>query len=341
MKISKTGAMFLFPLFPTIVLAYALISKAHNYEILLIVVGVYAMLTPIALRIVSGNSVAIGTTKVLDKIADNVGREKQTTPLTTEPRETSVLFSGIASFSTYAYMTRPKEIVESLNSYFETMVPIIQNRNGTVDKFMGDKIMAFFSAPADAVFAAVEIEATIESLNAKRKQKGQFQIGIGINKGPAMFGAVGTRKIADFTVIGHTVNLAFRLQSLSEALHVPILVSEDVKIAASGKISWRLVELATFWVDNSTAIYVPRDGLSSIEREAWLLHEYAMNLYYSRKFSEAEKLFHDVSRLLPYDPIAERFVERCQLFQRTPPSEEWNGAVRLEKKWTMDNSVFL
>lgn len=149
-------------------------------------------------------------------------------------REVTVLFADIRDFTTFTEYLPPEEVSSYLNEYFTEMVEVILKHNGTVDKFMGDAIMAFFGAPVpdknhpmQAVTAALEMLSVLEQLNKKWSGQGRrlLRIGIGINTGTVLIGNFGSPKLMDYTVIGDTVNLASRLENLNKEENTAILIS--------------------------------------------------------------------------------------------------------------------
>jgi adenylate cyclase len=151
-------------------------------------------------------------------------------------REMTVLFSDIRGFTTITERGRPDEIVGMLNEYFTKMVDIVFRHHGTLDKFVGDMVMALFSAPLDdpdhadhAVEAALEMLAELARLNEQWNAQGRFaglDIGIGINTGPMIAGNIGSDAIMSYTVIGDAVNLGARLESLNKQYGTRIIISE-------------------------------------------------------------------------------------------------------------------
>ncbi|MCL2880738.1 MAG: HAMP domain-containing protein [Treponema sp.] len=152
-----------------------------------------------------------------------------------ENRELAVLFSDIRSFTTISENMAPDDLVNSLNRYFSGQVDIIMNRNGIVDKYIGDAIMAFWGAPVkhgddalQAVFAGLDMINALKYFNEHQKEIGkpEFHIGIGINYGTVTVGNIGSERKMDYTVIGDMVNLASRMEGLTKTYHVPILITE-------------------------------------------------------------------------------------------------------------------
>lgn len=140
-------------------------------------------------------------------------------------RELSVLFADIRNFTRFAELFRPEEVVEVLNQYLDRMVESLFAYQGTLDKFLGDGLLAFFGAPLHqpdharrAVQAALDIQSAIVELNKRRRQQGAItlDIGIGINSGEAIVGNIGSEKRMEYTVVGDLVNVAYRLQSRAQ-----------------------------------------------------------------------------------------------------------------------------
>ena len=159
-------------------------------------------------------------------------------------REMTVLFSDIRGFTAITERGRPEEIVGMLNEYFTRMVEIVFRHQGTVDKFVGDMVMALFGAPLDdpahaehAVAAALEMQEALHELNARWQAQGRpvFDIGIGINTGPMIAGNLGSEAIMSYTVIGDAVNLGARLESLNKDYGTRIIISETTRAGLSGR----------------------------------------------------------------------------------------------------------
>ena len=158
-------------------------------------------------------------------------------------REMSVLFSDIRGFTTVTEKGNPEELVAQLNEYFSRMVEIVFRHQGTVDKFVGDMVMALFGAPLDdpqhadhAVTAAVDMVRELGELNRKWAAEGraQLDIGVGINSGDMIAGNIGSSSIMSYTVIGDNVNLGSRLESLNKDYKTRIIISDATRARLSG-----------------------------------------------------------------------------------------------------------
>jgi adenylate cyclase len=155
-------------------------------------------------------------------------------------RQMTVLFSDIRGFTSHSEKGEPEDIVQTLNEYFTRMVDIVFKHKGTLDKFVGDMVMALFGAPLDdvdhaehAVDAAIEMIVELNRLNEQWTAKGRpaLDIGIGISTGPMIAGNIGSEAIMSYTVIGDTVNLGSRLESLNKQYNTRIIIS-DATLAA-------------------------------------------------------------------------------------------------------------
>ncbi len=155
----------------------------------------------------------------------------------------TVLFADIRNFTQLSTMMQPEEIVELLNRYFSTMVDIVFKNGGTLDKFLGDGLMALFGVPypidhpeENAVRTALEMLDALQIMNRELEAKGMLRldIGVGINAGPVVAGNIGSAQRHEYTVIGDTVNLAARLESLNKETRTQVLVSASVHQAIQG-----------------------------------------------------------------------------------------------------------
>lgn len=260
-----------------------------------------------------------------------------------ENRVLAVLFSDIRSFTTISESMRPDDLVNSLNRYFSSMVDIIMNRNGVIDKYIGDAIMAFFGAPVkhendgiNSVLAALEMMDALETFNVQQREKGkpEFRIGVGINYGVVTVGNIGCERKMDYTVIGDMVNLASRLEGLTKIYKQPILFSESLHLKVKGVVPCRLLDtVAVKGKTQGVRIYTARRELSARESEAWPLHDNAMSLYYQRRFREAEEAFRRVNSILgPEDYASASLAARCEEYAETPPPEDWDGVEVMHEK---------
>ena len=165
-----------------------------------------------------------------------------------ERRKVTLLFSDIRQFTQLAEKLPPEEVVTLLNEYFEVMIEVIFSHSGTLDKFIGDGIMAEFGAPLDdvnqeehAVRAAIEMQKELEKLSDRweKENKPRIRMGIGIHTGDAVVGNIGSERRTEYTAIGDAVNVASRLEQATKILKTPILLSETTYLGAKDKFAFK------------------------------------------------------------------------------------------------------
>ncbi len=184
------------------------------------------------------------------EVRDKIIAEKNR--LVGERKQVAVLFADIRNFTTFSEKSEPEKIVHQLNEYFEQMVQCITAKGGTVDKFIGDAVMAVFGGLVDlenacdsALQAALAMRSSLRELNAAWGAEGihVFDNGIGLHFGPVLQGTIGSSARKEFTIIGDTVNLSARLESLTKEYEQSILCSADFAGRLSPEFRERLVEL--------------------------------------------------------------------------------------------------
>ncbi|MEM7181763.1 MAG: adenylate/guanylate cyclase domain-containing protein [Spirochaetota bacterium] len=160
----------------------------------------------------------------------------------------TVLVSDIRGFTSLSEKLQAEEVVDLLNEYFAAMVKVIFRYNGTLDKFMGDGILAYFGAPVEredhaelAIACAKEMQHVLQELNQKRNQRGELalQIGIGLHSGDVILGNVGSESRQEFTIIGNTVNIASRIESLTKEYQTELLISKDTLESSKSQSNWQ------------------------------------------------------------------------------------------------------
>ncbi|MDR0669391.1 MAG: adenylate/guanylate cyclase domain-containing protein [Treponema sp.] len=268
----------------------------------------------------------------------------------------AILFSDIRGFTSISedYANSPEHLVESLNRYFSGQVDIIMNRNGIVDKYIGDAIMAFWGAPVQqsddaqqAVCAALEMIDALDGFNETQRRFGlkEFHIGVGINYGLATVGNIGSERKMDYTVIGDNVNLASRMEGLTKTYHAELLITQSLYeklrelLSANGDdgnlkaLNFRLLDtVAVKGKTQGVRIYAVKRNLAPNEKQAWDIHNQAMDYYYRRQFREAAEQFRDAAALLPGDFNARGLFNRCKTYLTSPPPVEWNGVEVMQSK---------
>jgi adenylate cyclase len=262
-----------------------------------------------------------------------------------ERRHVTLFFSDLAGFTTISERLSAEKVVGLLNDYLSSMTDIILDEEGTVDKFEGDAIMAFWGAPLPqedqalrACRAALRQQAALVELNKQFQELGlpPLAMRIGLHTGEAVVGNLGSEKRFDYTVVGDTVNLASRLEGVNKFYDTNILASETTMAACGDDVLFREVDrVAVKGKETAVAVYQPlglKDNLTP-EKVA-LSKEFteALEMYRQEKFSEAASLFQKILAQHPDDRPSQVFWQRCQDFQASPPPPGWSGVFRPDKK---------
>ncbi len=262
-----------------------------------------------------------------------------------ERKMLTVLFSDIRSFTTYSEKYPPEVVVQRLTEYLSSMVDVIFKNNGTLDKFVGDEIMALYGAPyyfknhaEKACQTALDMVARLRALQKSwsEKEMEYFQIGIGINTGKVIVGNLGSIQLFDYTVIGDEVNLGARLEGANKHYKTTIIISESTYKEVRHKAIVR--ELDNVRVKGKTQpvkIYELRgmDYLPSIEKELIIdVYTAGLEFFRARKWAKALKEFRRVLRYFPYDGPSRIYTQRCLEFIENPPGDDWDGIFEFAVK---------
>lgn len=265
-----------------------------------------------------------------------------------EKRDVAILFSDIRSFTSISELNKPETIVAFLNRYFTTMCTIIKKHGGTIDKFIGDAIMALFGAPVSyednarrAVAAAYEMREALPSVPLEDlilPEGMNFNIGIGIHYGDVIVGSIGSSDKTDYSVIGDNVNLASRMEGLTKTYGSMILVTDAVKndiyktTGGSGDFEFRyLDDVKVKGKEKAVPIYAidrNRQEFSESYRDNYTK---GFELYKDGTWRLAHEYFEKALAELPDDKAAKLMLERCIEFEKNPP-ENWDGAITFHTK---------
>ncbi len=262
-----------------------------------------------------------------------------------ERRELTVLFSDIRGFTSFSEKRGPEEVVQNLSEYLTSMVEIIFANQGTLDKFVGDEIMALFGAPlyfADhaekACQTALQMVTKLRQIQKRwsAEKKDYFQIGIGINSGKMIVGNLGSAQLFDYTVIGDEVNLAARLEGTNKYYATTIIISESTYEQVKNKAIVRELDLVRVKGKEKPVRIFELRGLGSIPQieEDLLINVYneGLKLYKEHDWYRALTEFKRVLRYFPSDGPARVYVRRCLDFLEEPPPEDWDGVYEFKTK---------
>ncbi len=262
-------------------------------------------------------------------------------------QEMTVLFSDVRSFTTISeqFKERPQELSELMNNFLTPLTKIIQKHRGTIDKYMGDCIMAFWGAPLDdpdhathALQAAIELPKAMRALDGEFAKRGwpPLHIGVGLSTGNMRVGNMGSEFRRAYTVMGDPVNLGSRVEGLTKEYGATVMCSEFTR--AAGPADWSYRELDTIRVkgkDQPVTIYEPmgpKDALDAAVRQDMARHRGALKQFRAQKWDEAEAEFFSLSRGPNPHKVYEMFLERIAYYRKNPPGENWDGVFTFKTK---------
>ena len=257
-------------------------------------------------------------------------------------KEMSILFADIRDFTSLSEKMSPQDNFDFINSYLSKMEPIISQYKGFIDKYIGDAIMALFPTNADdAVSAAISILKKLLDYNKDRQKAGYklIDIGIGLNTGRLMLGTVGGENRMDCTVISDAVNLASRIEGMTKMYGVTLLISEDTYIHLNDASKYAIRTIDRVKVKGKSepvTVYeiFDADPPILVKLKIQTLHDFENGLknYREKVFTEAIICFNKVLSINPNDKVANIYLKRCQHWQNSEISDDWEGVETLDGK---------
>ncbi len=262
-----------------------------------------------------------------------------------QAQELTILFADLRSFTSISEQLNAKQTTQLLNTFFAAMIPQIQQLNGTVDKLIGDAIMAIFGAPISypdhaqrAAEAALNMLNTLKQLQLDNDLPGlqKLKIGIGINSGEVTVGNLGCEAFMNYTVIGDNVNLASRLEGLNKIYGCNIIISQQTAMQLDASLCTReLDRVMVKGKDNATTLYELVGFSAQItaeQHERLELFARGLELYRAREFDAAQLCFNQILLRNDNDGPSQLFLQRIAELQTTPPGSEWDGITRFQRK---------
>lgn len=256
-----------------------------------------------------------------------------------ERKTLSIFFSDLQGFTSISEKMDPEDLTSLLNDFLSAMTEIIQAEGGTVDKYEGDAIIAFWNAPLDvpdhglrAVSAALKCQAALDRMRpAFKKRSGHdLRMRVGINTGPAVVGNLGSKTRFDYSMLGDAVNLAARLEGLNKKFGTFTMISESTRQAAGDSVLTReLGRVAVVGRGEPVTVFEPMSG-EAAAAGAEKLEKFALGLkmFYAGDLAGAEKIF---SSLANQDPAAAAYLDRCRL-EKDAAGRDWDGVWRMTTK---------
>ena len=248
----------------------------------------------------------------------------------------AIMFTDIANFTSIAEKIEPKELTLQLSQYFDVISNIIIKYEGTVDKYIGDSVMAFWGAPIDiekpiekSILASQEIIKEINKLNKKweNENKPIFETRIGLHYGKTLVGNIGSSERMNYTIIGDSVNITSRLESINKNYGTNIIISENIYKNIKDKIVARFLDkIALKGKKEGIKIYeliCSNCKIDNKTKELLDLFHQGLELYYKRDFKNALNLFNTIFERFE-DKASKLYIDRCNEFIKNPPPKDWD-----------------
>lgn len=263
-----------------------------------------------------------------------------------QSRELTVLFADVRGFTSIAETMPPRELARFMNEFLTVLSELIRNRHlGTIDKYMGDCVMAFWGAPLEdaehashALAAALDMQQAVAELGPRLAARGwpAITIGIGINTGRMTVGDMGSQIRKAYTVLGDAVNLASRLEPLGKYYGVGIVLGEATRRAAGDSMAFReLDRVRVKGKDEAVTIYQPLGPASQLDEQsrADLLHyEQALVFFRAQAWDDATAIFDRLQQHEPDKRLYALYQERILHFRAAAPAPDWDGVHEFEQK---------
>ncbi len=281
---------------------------------------------------------------VPSEVVDEMSKHPEQVSMEGESREMTILFSDVRGFTTISEGLEPKDLSLLMNEFLTPLSRVIYSHRGTIDKYMGDCIMAFWGAPLPdtrhayhAVQSGLEMQRTLRDLQPSLKERGwpEIRIGVGINTGRVSVGNMGSEVRVAYTVMGDAVNLASRLEGITKEYGAGVVVGEVTKEDAPEFIYRELDLVRVKGKDKPVAIFEPL-GLAGEVGQAALeeskLFQQALRMYRKQEWDKAELQLFNLLKIAPKSKLYEVYAERVTHYRSNSPGENWDGVFVFKTK---------
>ncbi len=278
------------------------------------------------------------------ELVEEMSQNPESFTLESHNRELTVLFSDVRDFTSISEGLSAGELSELMNEYLSAMTRVIYDHRGTVDKYIGDAIMAFWGAPIsddnharNGLYAAMRMVSQVRVLSKDFRERGwpELHIGIGLNTGDMNVGNMGSRYRRAYTVLGDGVNLGSRLEGLTKSYGVSIIVSRSTRDAVPELAYRELDRVRVKGRDQPVSIYEPlgpRDAVDDKVRDELKFYREAVKLYRAQNWELAELQFVNLLKRSPKRALYKLYIARINHFRENPPPPDWDGVyTHLEK----------
>jgi adenylate cyclase len=273
------------------------------------------------------------------ELVDEMASDPKRYNMDGQSAELTVLFADLCNFTRRSEGLAPKELTRLMNHYFDAMTQVLCKNRGTLDKYIGDAIMAFWGAPVadadhvrNAILTALEMQSALRGLDPVFKERGWplLQIGIGVNTGTMTVGDMGSTMRKSYTVMGGAVNLAARLEKITRYYGVGVIVGESSKALAKDFVYRELDRVRFKGKDVPVGIFEPL-GLQTecnktVQDELKLWHQ-TLRAYRMQDWDQAELQLYNLSRMNPDCYLYQLYAKRVTVYRATPPQAAWDSVT--------------
>jgi len=279
------------------------------------------------------------------ELVDEMARDPTKYSMLPKAAELTILFSDVRGFTSISEALSPEDLREYINEYLTGMSGVIRRHRGTLDKYIGDAVMAFWGAPvADpdhakhAVVTALEMQVVCAQLNEKFVARGwpELKIGVGLNSGNVRVGDMGSRDRKAYTAMGDAVNLASRLEGITKTYGAAIIVGEKTREAAPDFVYRELDRVRVKGKDVAVAIYEPIGAVGQVAKprlDEIKLYAQFLKLYRAQDWDMAELQLFNLQKMAPASALyTHTFPERVAMLRKHPPGPGWDGAYTFDTK---------
>jgi len=279
------------------------------------------------------------------ELVDEMARNPERFNMAPRAQELTVLFSDVRGFTTISESLTPEDLSAYINEYLTNMSLVIRERHrGTLDKYIGDAIMAFWGAPVadaqharNAVLAALGMQSDAKTLNEQFKARGwpTFKIGVGVNSGVMRVGDMGSKIRRAYTVMGDAVNIASRLEGITKQYGADIIIGDGTRKLISGFVLREVDRVRVKGKEEPVTIYEPLGLEGQVEQakqDEIKIWNQALRLYRQQDWDRAEVQLLNLRKMAPHSELYGLFIERIAHHRAHPPGAGWDGAWTFETK---------
>ena len=278
------------------------------------------------------------------ELVDKMAEDPEKYSMEGKSEELTVLFSDIVGFTSISESLEPRELSQFINDYLTAMSLVIRNNRGTLDKYIGDAIMAFWGAPVEdpeharqGVITAMAMQTELDKVRAQMLARGwpDIRIGVGVNTGQMRVGDMGSKLRKAYTVMGDAVNLGSRLEALTRVYGVGIIVGPNTRQAVKDMVFRELDRVRVKGKDEPVVIFEPVGMEGQVDKkvmdEIKLWHK-ALRAYRAQKWDEAEMDLFNVQRMSPERKLYQLYSGRIKQCRADPPGPDWDGVTVFKRK---------